>query len=273
MLPLKTYSLLDYERYLSIIEENTQYKRERVLVCQHPPVITVGRAAGFSKTGRVFLPLKQPEKAIGGNPKEELRTILRPNGPASEGPPPVFAIDRGGLATAHEPGQLVIYPQVFLAARGLKLGDFIAGLQELICRFLNGLSGRKQFQRLAGKPGIYQVHPHRPAPHWPKIASLGLGVKKGLTRHGLAINISNQLKVFDHIFACGETRPVMNLLDARFAPGAREKLAAILAKPGGHEILGILLARDIRHWIYRHGRSRPDTRPGGASYDNGKIHQ
>src|SRR5262249_10842845 len=112
-------------------------------------------------------------------------------------PIPVHRVGRGGDVTYHGPGQLVGYPLVDLRARG---GDVHRFLRDLEGGLIDGLAeygiaaGRR-----AGQTGVWVGGEARPR----KIASIGIGVRRGITRHGFALNVSLDLGAFAPIVPCG----------------------------------------------------------------------
>ena len=102
-------------------------------------------------------------------------------------------ISRGGGATAHNPGQLVLYPVFSLPRIQMDVPRFTFALEESVIRLLAdlGLHGERQ----ADAPGVFVGHK--------KIASLGFRVQHGVTTHGLAINCCNDVSIFREISACG----------------------------------------------------------------------
>lgn len=109
-------------------------------------------------------------------------------------PYPVHKISRGGLATLHNPGQLVIYPIVDLKKHGLSVKGFVESLFEATQLTLKEL-GIESTTDLCDFPGVYTSQG--------KIAFCGLQIKNGITLHGLSINISNDISVFESIESCG----------------------------------------------------------------------
>lgn len=101
--------------------------------------------------------------------------------------------DRGGDVTCHEPGQIVIYPVIDLRKFGLKLKDYVFLLERVVMEFLKQLG--IQPERIQGRPGVWVGEN--------KIASLGISVKNHCTKHGVAINVNNDLKGFGLINPCG----------------------------------------------------------------------
>jgi lipoyl(octanoyl) transferase len=111
---------------------------------------------------------------------------------------PIVQTDRGGMATIHNPGQLVIYPIVPLRAL-----DF--GVREWV-EFLLTVT-----QQTLLKCNIIIIHKNNGLfTKNGKIASLGIAIHKGISTHGLAINVSNDLDVFSLISACGVTNQPMD---------------------------------------------------------------
>ena len=139
-----------------------------VLLAEHFPVIT----RGARKTANVLL--------------------ADPAALAAQGID-VVDVRRGGGTTAHNPGQLVIYPIFSLRERRLGIGDYIATLEAVGIQLLRGLgatAGRKK-----GFPGLWIDDK--------KIASIGVRVSRQITYHGMAINIHNDLQIFDSLVPCG----------------------------------------------------------------------
>lgn len=107
---------------------------------------------------------------------------------------PVHKISRGGLATIHNPGQLVIYPIVDLKKHGLSVKGFVESLFNATQLALKDL-GIHSTKDVCDQPGVYTSKG--------KIAFCGLQIKNGITLHGLSINITNDISMFNDIQACG----------------------------------------------------------------------
>jgi len=163
--------VVEYRQALRLQEILAEARRREatgdlVLLLQHPPTITLGRGGGSED---VLAP----------------RELLRQKGIA------VHETDRGGRATYHGPGQLVVYPI-------LKLPDGDAHahawrLEETVIRLLAefGLSPG----RLEGHPGVWVGEK--------KIAAIGIAVSQGVTTHGLALNVDPLMEHFQVIVPCG----------------------------------------------------------------------
>jgi lipoate-protein ligase B len=143
---------------------------DTLVLVEHPHVITAGRSAH----------------------RENLLDL---------GGIPLFEIERGGDVTYHGPGQLVGYPIFRLRDGERDLHIYLRNLEEAIIRALArfGLAG-------ARKPewtGVWTSDLAR------KLASIGVAVKKWVTLHGFALNVSTDLARFAAIHPCGLDAAVM----------------------------------------------------------------
>jgi lipoate-protein ligase B len=113
---------------------------------------------------------------------------------------PVFEIERGGDVTYHGPGQLVGYPIVKLVERDLH--KYLRDLEEALI----GVCGRLGLEgsRKAGWTGVWIGDK--------KVASIGIAVRKWVTLHGFAVNVSTDLSRFRAIVPCGLDAAVMTSL-------------------------------------------------------------
>jgi lipoate-protein ligase B len=139
-----------------------------ILLVEHPPVITLGARKSENK-------LLTDE------------TTLKNKGIE------IITIGRGGGTTAHNPGQLVIYPIVKLKSLKLDVPQFVRRVEQLGLELLDTLGVIAHRQK--GLPGLWTEKQ--------KIASVGIQIKKWVTMHGIAINICNDLTIFDYIVPCG----------------------------------------------------------------------
>ena len=104
-----------------------------------------------------------------------------------------FEIDRGGSATAHELGQLVVYPLLPISLFQSSVRRYVHFLEDLVidtCAHY-GLNVHRSDEN----PGVWSGRS--------KIAAVGVRVKDKVTKHGLAFNIANSLNVFASIVPCG----------------------------------------------------------------------
>ncbi|WP_367872453.1 lipoyl(octanoyl) transferase LipB [Luteolibacter sp. Populi] len=116
-------------------------------------------------------------------------------------PAPVFETNRGGQATYHGPGQLVGYPILDLRERNRDLHAHLRGIEEaliLACQDFGIPAGRRE-----GMTGVWVENR--------KLASIGVGVRKWISMHGFAINITPEsLLPFFAITPCGIDGVVMS---------------------------------------------------------------
>ena len=105
----------------------------------------------------------------------------------------VIKTERGGDVTYHGPGQLVAYPIIDLKKRQIGVKTYVQQIEQLISKTLEeyGLSTHVPKQ----ETGVW-VNDR-------KIASIGIHISKGVTMHGLAINVNTNLSYFDNIISCG----------------------------------------------------------------------
>jgi lipoyl(octanoyl) transferase len=176
-----------------------------LLLLEHPPVYTRGRRS-------------QPEELPMGADWYEAQGIE------------VLDTDRGGLVTYHGPGQLVAYPIVDLAGHGGDIHEYVRSLERVMIGAL-GEAGVPA-QTIAGLTGVWTdpaaIPPRQRSENGPmwseigpsagevdrqigppaakparKIGSIGLHVSRGVTTHGLAVNVNNDLQPFEWIVPCG----------------------------------------------------------------------
>jgi lipoyl(octanoyl) transferase len=102
-------------------------------------------------------------------------------------------INRGGDVTYHGPGQLVGYPIIDLGARGRDLHRYLRFLEELLIGVAAALG--VSAGRIEGRTGIWTDEG--------KLASIGVGVRRWISMHGFALNVSTDLGCFDAINPCG----------------------------------------------------------------------
>jgi lipoyl(octanoyl) transferase len=146
---------------------------DTLLLLEHPAVLTLGRQADPS-----FVRASAAELAARGV------ELIR--------------VERGGEVTYHGPGQLVAYPIVRLADRGILLRPFVRALETAMTETCAGYdveAGRRD-----GHPGCW-VDPHGPTPR--KVGALGIRVERGVTYHGIALNVTTDLADFELIDPCG----------------------------------------------------------------------
>lgn len=146
---------------------------DKLLLLEHDPVLTLGRHAD---AGHVRISAME----LGRRGIELIR------------------VERGGEVTYHGPGQLVAYPIVRLADRGLLLRPFVRALELAMVDTAAGY-GVKTARR-DGFPGCWcDVDGPRPR----KLGALGLRIERGVSYHGIALNVTTFLDGFQLIDPCG----------------------------------------------------------------------
>lgn len=160
---------LSAHRFQQQTVANTLKEPQNTLIlCEHHPVFTLGRMAHED-----FF-LLDPQ-------------MIRRQGTA------IIRTDRGGEVTFHGPGQLIIYPVFFLPQSSRDLKKFLYKLEEVVIDLLKyfGIVAN----RLNGYTGVWVGER--------KIASVGIGVKKWVTYHGIGLNVNTDLRPFSLIKPCG----------------------------------------------------------------------
>ncbi len=177
-------------------QRRTRRIGDRLLLLEHFPVYTIGR--GGDEANMLATP-------------ERLREI------GAE----LVRIDRGGDITFHGPGQLVAYPIVELRDP-LDLRRYVRTLEAAVIGTAAafGISA----DRLDGAPGIW-IDGER------KLAAVGVRVRRGVTTHGLALNVNNDLRWFDEMIPCG-------LPDKEVTSLAREVGASVPMEAVEQELAG-----------------------------------
>jgi lipoyl(octanoyl) transferase len=165
-----------------------------LVMLEHPPVLTLGRAMGRKDRGRGNVLLD--DEALRARGVEVVET------------------NRGGDVTYHGPGQLVGYP-IFdlrgpLRAAGKRLGpvDFVRQMEEALIRTMADYGVAAM--RVPGRTGVW-TQPNGSIAE-KKIAAIGIHVSAGVTSHGFALNVTTDLKDFGWIVPCGiDDRAVTSL--------------------------------------------------------------
>ena len=149
---------------------------DSVLLLEHEPCYTLGRGAS-----EAFL-------------------RFDPTAP----PLPLHRIDRGGEVTHHAPGQLVLYPVLNLQRHGADLHLYLRQLEQVVIDVMAGLD--LQGERIDGLTGVWL--------EGRKLAAIGVGARRWISQHGLALNVDCDLAGFAAVVPCGlADRPVGRLVD------------------------------------------------------------
>jgi lipoate-protein ligase B len=152
---------------------------DRLLLLEHPPVVTLGRGSDRAN-------LKASEEELSARGIE------------------LFEVGRGGDVTYHAPGQLVGYPIIDLDALGRR--DVHAHLRSLEAGLIDALEEiGVPACRVPGWTGVFVDRGRSARREGPerKIASIGVGVRRWVTFHGFALNVTVDLEGFESIVPCG----------------------------------------------------------------------
>ena len=128
--------------------------RDTLVLVEHEPVVTVGRGADPAELEGLDLP--------------------------------VVAVERGGEATYHGPGQVVAYPIYALPEERRDLHRYLRDLEEVVLRVLAEVE--LEGHRVEGKTGVWIDDR--------KVASIGVAVRRWVAWHGLALNVHTDLEAF-----------------------------------------------------------------------------
>jgi lipoyl(octanoyl) transferase len=184
---------MEFTRALALQEKIVASKRDhgpvedQLLLLEHEPVYTIGRTPDRSSLSA--------RPTAGG--------IRHGEQDAAHLPHPFFAINRGGQATYHGPGQLIGYPIIDLRRCGHDLHKYLRWLEQLLIDVLavHDIAA----SRRESLTGVWVGDR--------KIASIGVGVRHWITMHGFALNICGDLSPFSHIVPCGINNVVMTSME------------------------------------------------------------
>jgi lipoic acid synthetase len=238
-LQIRDFGLIDYrkllKRQLDLHQKRTTGQiTDTVFIAEHYPVITLGARKADNKLCSDIDSLK----------KSGIEVI---------------ETRRGGGITAHNPGQLVFYPILNLRQLNLGVSEYVRTLERI------GIDLLKQFgievKRRKGCPGLWVKDR--------KIASVGVRVSRFVTYHGMAINISNDLSIFDYIVPCGiegvKMTSVLKETGVYYSmDGVKEKLQVLLRK---HLSISNEI-RDTRYEIRKLPSWLKRPMPSGTDFDN-----
>jgi lipoyl(octanoyl) transferase len=147
---------------------------DQLLLLEHDAVLTLGRQAD--------------ERHVLAAPRELRRRDVE-----------VIRVERGGEVTYHGPGQLVVYPILRLGDRGLLIRPLVTALEEAMIETCAALG--VEATRRDGHPGCWIAGDARRPPR--KIGALGIRIERGVSYHGIALNVDPDLRDFELIDPCG----------------------------------------------------------------------
>ena len=143
---------------------------DTLLLLEHAPTITIGKSG-------------------------KLRNVLASQAQLAKQGVSLFFVDRGGDVTYHGPGQLVAYPIIDLRKRGIDAHKYVNDLEEVIIGTLNDFCIKSC--RDVTHAGIWVKNE--------EIAAIGIGLKRWVSMHGVALNVNINLQQFSLINPCGFT--------------------------------------------------------------------
>jgi lipoate-protein ligase B len=176
---------------------------DTLILVEHPHVITLGRGT-------------------------HLENLVAPGGM------PVFEIERGGDVTYHGPGQLVGYPIFLLRQPERDLHVYLRNLEEALMRALARFD--LPTARKPGWTGVWNAAADR------KLASIGVAVKRWVTLHGFALNVSTDLTRFTAINPCGLEAAVMGSMTSLLG----RDISFTAVKTAVSETMGEVFSRSLR---------------------------
>ncbi len=176
---------------------------DRLLVLEHDAVLTLGRQAD--------------ESHVLASPRELRRRTIE-----------LIRVERGGEVTYHGPGQLVAYPIIRLGDRGILVRPLVSALEAAMIETCARL-GVETFRR-DGHPGCW-VEGRAGAPPR-KIGALGLRIERGVSYHGIALNIDPDLRDFDLIDPCGMPGLVSTSIAEELGRSAEPPTTAAVERAG-----------------------------------------
>jgi lipoate-protein ligase B len=180
--PLKVvdWGQLEYtdslQRQVALVDQHMRGEGvDTLVIVEHPPTVTLGRRATSSD-----LYLSESDFRARGISLQR--------------------INRGGLVTAHEPGQLIAYPLVALKKKDVRwyCQQFLQSVVDLLADY--GVMGKLR----PGDPGVWV--------EGAKICSFGVALKKWISSHGIALNLNNDLTTFSYIVPCGHPQEIITSL-------------------------------------------------------------
>ena len=185
-LGLRSYAeALSFQRELAAARISKAVDRDVLVLCEHPPVITLGRS---TKTGSLLASSEE----------------LRARGVE------LFEVERGGDVTFHGPGQLVGYPIVDLTEHKEDLHWYLRQVEEVLIRAVAPFG--VVAARNPGKTGIWTRDR--------KLASIGVHARQWVTWHGFALNVTTELSYFELMVPCGIPDAVMTSVEKELIENA-----------------------------------------------------
>jgi lipoate-protein ligase B len=168
-LPIIEYQkAMELQSYLLSARKDKIIDSDILLILEHPPVFTLGRRGGLEN-------LSVSE------------SFLEKSGI------PLIHVERGGNITFHGPGQIVVYPIIDLEKARLTITDYVSYLEEVMIQTAKDLGVQAHLNGL--NRGIWVGNK--------KLGSVGIAIRRGISFHGMALNVNLSLEPFNWINPCG----------------------------------------------------------------------
>jgi lipoyl(octanoyl) transferase len=203
-----------------------------LLLLEHPPVYTRGRRSSEEE-----LPMRRQWYEMQGIE--------------------VHDTDRGGRVTYHGPGQLVAYPIVSLKPYGDDVHEYVRRLERVAIGAL--AEHEVEAETIEGLTGVWTMGepPGSPGPDAArKIGSIGVHVSRGVTTHGMAVNVNNDLQPFEWVVPCG-------IENCRVTSLSREL--------GAEQDLGAFAETVVQRFAETYGRVPVPTEPAALGLDSARL--
>ncbi len=216
-LPLTEYEkALDLQLAIVSAKIEKRLREDVAIFIEHPRVFTLGRRGGWENlcVTKEFL--------------EEHQVAVVPT-------------ERGGNITYHGPGQLVVYPIVALNRRRFGVVDFVSALEQAMIRTAAHWSIEAKTDSV--NRGVWV--------DGDKLGSIGITVRRGVSFHGLAINVNTDMEPFAWINPCGLDRVKMTSIERLLGhvvnmTEARQVLSRHLG-----EVLGVGLIKVAKERLFK----------------------
>lgn len=220
---------LELQRRLANDRITGRIERDLLILVEHQPVVTLGRS---------FHPenLTTPPAALRARGIE------------------LFEIERGGDVTFHGPGQLVGYPIFDLKEHRQDVHWFLRQLEESLIRSL--ASFEITGERRSGHTGVWTGGR--------KIASIGVHLKRWVTWHGFALNVTTDLSYFDLIVPCGIPEVVMTSIHRELAESTPRD---VWSRALEQVVMGVADVFDMTPQMMATAPATAEGEPGGSAAD------
>lgn len=193
---VEDWGLIEYaaavDKQLLYLEEVASGGEDILIFCQHPPVVTLGRAT-------------TAEDLTGWSGA-------------------LVESSRGGRATYHGPNQIVFYPILDLRRQGRDIHAYLRRLESVTVQALKEL-GLSTAEARTTKQGEISLTGVWVGEH--KLASIGIAVRKWVTYHGVALNVLDEPLAFQGIRPCGFEPQVMSSIEREL--GKKVEIAQVQA--------------------------------------------